>query len=125
MAQLEISTEPLSTRDLLDDSKESLEHTDIYGGQDIKIENYNKSFVLTLLIGAITLSATIVSFSIFAYLQIESSPNTEIPSPTYVQWISQAYNKYGQLLGLFDLEKYKSEEIDFRKDGQKKLENLI
>ena len=56
------------------------------------------------------------------YLSEKSLPNTETPHE-YVETFSNHYNEYGQMLGLFDIDSYKS--IDLTTDGKNKIQNLI
>lgn len=124
-AQQEISAAPISTRDLLDDSKESLQNTDIYGGKGIRVKNYNDSFIAVLIGILLFLGLGALSFLFSYYLIVDSAPNTWSEKNQYVQWMSENYDKYGQTLGLFDLQQYDWEALNLTYDGQNKLQNLI
>lgn len=124
-AQQEISAAPISTRDLLDDSKESLQNSDMYGGRSVKVKNYNDSFVMTLLGILLFMGLGVLSYLFFYYLKVESTPNNGTEANSYAQWMSETYDEYGQTLGLFDLKKYEGDTLNFAQDGEKKLQNLM
>lgn len=105
--------------DFLDDSKspDSFETN-----AQTKIKSYTTPFYYTIL-GTVFCGIVIIFAGIFNwYLSEKSLPNTETPHE-YIEAFSNHYNEYGQMLGLFDIDTYKS--TDLTTDGKNKIQNLI
>ena len=108
---------PTASFDFLDDSKSS----DSFETKT-KIKSYTTPFYYTIL-GIVFCGIVIIFAGVFNwYLSEKSLPNTETPHE-YVETFSNHYNEYGQMLGLFDIDSYKS--TDLTTDGKNKIQNLI
>ncbi len=108
---------PSSSFDFLNDS-------DLPPNPEIQtqVKSYNSSFYYSVL-GTVLCSIVAIGSGVFnRYLQEKSRPNTESPHE-YVETFSNHYDEYGQMLGIFDIDTYKS--TDLTTDGKNKIKNLI
>ena len=108
---------PSSSFDFLNDS-------DLPPNPEIQtqVKSYNSSFYYSVL-GTVLCSIVAIGSGVFnRYLQEKSRPNTESPHE-YVETFSNHYDEYGQMLGIFDIDTYKS--TDLTTDGKNKIKKSL
>ena len=112
-----IQDTPTISFDFLDDSKSPVSF-----GTKTKIKSYTTPFYYTVLGTGLCAFIAIITAIFNWYLNAKALPNTEATNE-YVESVSTHYNEYGQLIGLFDFDAYKSTDLTI--DGKNKIQNLI
>ena len=112
-----IQDTPTISFDFLDDSKSPVSF-----GTKTKIKSYTTPFYYTVLGTGLCAFIAIITAIFNWYLNAKALPNTETTNE-YVESVSTHYNEYGQMIGLFDFDTYKSTDLTI--DGKNKIQNLI
>lgn len=112
-----IQDTPTVSFDFLDDSKSPVSF-----GTKTKIKNYTTPFYYAVLGTGLCAFIAIITAIFNWYLNAKALPNTETTNE-YVESVSTHYNAYGQMIGLFDFDAYKSTDLTI--DGKSKIQNLI